>query len=75
MQPLHPAAALVLAACLLRCSPVHALRGLVIDANKGPIGAAPQTLLPPLSTFVKPGAIPGNPDNVTLGNTTFRWAG
>ena len=43
-----------------------------VTINSGPIGAGPQTQLPPLSSFVQPGVYLGT-DEVSLGNTTFRW--
>ena len=71
-------AAWALVACWLQPMPAHAAERISeavqrVATNYGPIGASSQTLLPPLSTFGLPGGYLGA-ENVSLGNTTFRYA-
>ena len=61
----------VLAVCWLYQDSVNAADTPSDPTIIGPIGATLQPLLPPLSTYVQPGAYFGT-NNASLGNTTFR---
>ena len=66
--------ALLGAASWLQCNLVGGAGNPFSATNTAPIGATFQPLLPRLSTFVQPN-ISFGPNNVSLGNTTFRWVG
>ena len=78
LRPLGATAVWALVACCscLRLGLVHAAEtpseaAQRVGTDGGPVGVAPQSLLPPLYTFVQPGGYLGA-GNVSLGNTTFR---